>query len=139
MKKRVTSAVFVVFLILTLVFPAQATDLEPPVEPDPLSPYVGVISTGAGLSRLSNGKAQATGLVNLNSGYHANASLSIYKEGSSTPIITWTQSSTYVWISQSYSVASGFTYYATISAKIYDSNDNEVDTVNISSVHVYFP
>lgn len=138
MNKRILSSIFVVLLLVASVFSVQAADLEPPVSPDPLSPYTGVTSAGAGLSRLNNGNAQVTGSINLKPGYRANATLALYKEGSTSPVASWSQSSTFIWISQSYSVPSGYTYYVSLAATVYDSNDNYVDSVNIESNHVHF-
>ncbi len=138
MKKRIIS-VFLIFLFLfATMLSAQAADLEPPEPSDPISPYIGVATASIALSRASNGDAQATGTIVLKNGYYANATVALYKEWNTTPTVSWSQSSTYIWISQSYSVSSGYTYYATLSASIYDSNNNYVDTVSLESYHVHF-
>ena len=138
MKKRILIALLSFVLVLTLVFPVSAATLDPPVFPDPEYPYVGVLSSGAGLSRLDNGKAKVAAHINLDTGYHANATLSLYREGYTSPVTSWYQSSSYVVITQSYSVTSGYTYYLILSASIYDSNNNYVDSVNVESNHMYF-
>ncbi len=138
MKKQLAKLISVFLFVSILMISAQAADLEPPVSPDPLSPYIGVASASIGLSHLNSSNAQVTGTIVLKPGYYANATVTLYKEWNSTPVTSWTQTSTHIWISQSYSISSGFTYYATIAATIYDSNNNYVDSVNLESYHVSF-
>lgn len=138
MKKCITNPLLVFLFIVALILPAKASELEPPIFPDPLLPYIGVTDAAIGLVRMNNGDAQPTGYISLRNGYYANATLALYKEGSSTPTASWYQSSGYIFIYETYSVPSGYTYYATLAAAIYDANNNYVDTVNLESNHVHF-
>lgn len=138
MRKRICSALFALLLVFILVFPAYATDLDTPISPEPLLPYIGVTSSYAGLVRMNNGDAQVAGNISLKNGYHTNATLSLYREGNSTPIASWYQSSNPIYIYQTISVPSGYTYYAILSAPIYDANNIYVDTIHIETNHIAF-
>ena len=138
MRKRFFTVGFALLFASILVLSVYAMGLDTPVSPEPLLPYIGVSSTYAGLVRLNNGDAQPYGSICLMSGYYTSATLSLYREGSSTPIASWYQSSSPIFIYETCSVSSGYTYYAILSAPIYDANDNYVDTIHIETNHISF-
>lgn len=121
MKKLLRSTI-PAFLFLGILMgnltPVQASDVMPR--------YTGIATLSSGLQISETGKATCNGSASLWSGYTADVTVELKKDG--TTIKTWTSSgSGMVSAGGTYYVATGHEYVVTTTVTVYNSNGKIVD------------
>lgn len=119
---------------------AFATDTEESEPPEISEQYVAVGSISASISLDKVGKANCTGYVNLRDGYTASANIQLqqYLGGCWVPVITWSEEGgPTITLSGSRYVTLGYSYRSVITATVYDSDGNSVETISNVSKTVY--
>ena len=128
MKKLIRSTIPVFLLLCALVgnlLVAQASEVMPL--------YTGITTLASGLTISDAGKATCEGTALLRSGYTADVTVELKRDG--TTIKTWTDSgSMKVTAGGIYYVVSGHTYVVTTTADVYDSDGNWVATYSKNSL-----
>ena len=99
--------------------------------------YAGVIHLNSSLTISARGAATCSGSVSLMSGYTADITVELKRDG--TTIKTWTDSgSRTVSADGTYYVTSGHDYVVTTTATVYDSNGKIVETPSKDSTKVSY-
>lgn len=127
MKKFVRSSLSLLLLLsifVTTIGVVQAAQVEPR--------YTGVARITSYLNISENGAAACSGSAALWSGYTADLTVELKRDG--TTIKTWTASgTTYLTAGDTYYVTPGHTYVVTTTVTVYDSNGNIVESPSIDS------
>ncbi len=125
MKRSIRTAAALLLLLGALTANLAAAQA---VEPR----YTGISMLTSSLNISSSGGASCKGTVTLKSGYTANLTVELQKDG--TTIKTWTNSGNGTLTAGStYYVPSGHTYVVVTTATVYDSNSNVVESPSMNS------
>ncbi len=131
MKKFVRSTLSLLLLtgvLMSLFLSAQAEEVTPR--------HIGLFSVTGSLYISSDGKATCKGSARLKSGYTADLTMELARDGD--PIKTWTTSgSGTIKLDKTYYVTSGHEYTLTATATVYDSSGNVVETPSDTSSKSY--
>ncbi len=144
MKKKNLICLLLVICMLSSAVTAFAADLEPPVEPDPEEPFVGLASASGTLSINSSGIATCVGRANLYNGYTAEVTVTLQRKigGSWFDYTSWSGSGSSPVVvnnSTSSSIPSGYKYRTYVYITVYDSNNNYVENAETWSVTKTYP
>lgn len=125
MKRSIRTAAALLLLLGTLTATLTAAQA---VEPR----FTGISTLTSTLNISSSGAASCSGSVRLYSGYTANLTVELQKDGST--IKTWTNSgSGKITAGGTYYVPSGHDYVVVTTATVYDSNSVEVESPSATS------
>ena len=133
--KKVKSVILSTMILACMIISGgqavQAAELE-------IVPFdVGVNSTTSTLTISTSGVATCSGTVRLQGGYTADVTVTLKRDGSR--VTSWTASgSGSVKAGGTYTVTKGHSYVVTTTAKIYDANGKQVDTVSKDSTTVSY-
>lgn len=144
MKRKNLICMLLVFCLMSSMVTAFAADLEPPIEPDPEEPFVGLSSAGGSLSINSSGIATCTGWAYLYNGYTAEVNVTLQRKISGVWVgyTGWSGSGSSPVVvnnSTSSSIPSGYKYRTYVYVTVYDSDDNIVETAETWSVTKTYP
>ena len=144
MKRKNLICLLLVICFLSSIMTAFAAELEPPVEPDPEEPFVGLASASGTLSINSSGIATCTGVADLYNGYTAEVTVTLQRRisGSWVPYTSWSgsgSSTVFVNNSTSSSIPSGYKYRTYVYITVYDSNNHFVENAETWSVTKSYP
>ena len=141
MKKATRQLIALILALCALAaaaMPACAASLDTPPE-GPLAPeYVGLSLLRCNCT-VSSGTATCTATVKLKNGYTAYTSMRLQKSNDKS---NW--SNVTIWMSYSTtlnktkSVSSGYYYRTQVTVRVYDANNNLVETVTQNSGAVYY-
>ena len=132
--KRIRSKTTVLFLLImcmivtSLSLPAYAKDTEE----DSATPYyVAMSGLSATLVIGEDGYANCTGKVKIRSGYQAEFNMELQRSSNGTlwsPVKSWqTSGNGTLLLNERYSIVSGYQYRVTVTAIVYDSENNFVE------------
>ena len=139
MKRRTERWICLVFALFILCAQFVVVYADPEVtspEPEPIEEeYTGVDYIGAGLTFTNNNKAKCEGDIQLDSGYYAQLTVKLKKNG--IVIVTWSRyvmvSNIQAGISEEYPAVTGSSYEVVAEATIYDYNDHYICTATDST------
>ena len=128
MKRKNLICMLLVFCLLSSMITAFAADPEPPAEPEPEEPYVGLISASGTLSINSSGIATCVGVADLYNGYSAEVTVTLQRKvgGGWFDYTSWAGSGSSTVVvnnSTSSSIPSGYKYRTYVYITVYDSNN----------------
>ncbi len=130
MKRQIRFAISLVLLVGVLMANfVTALAIEPR--------FTGIAQLFSRLSISADGAATCKGEVELRSGYSADLTVELKRDG--TTIKTWTSSgSSYVSAGGTYFVTSGHNYVVTTTATVYKSNGQWVESPSRDSIEKYY-
>lgn len=139
MRKKILSfsacLLSVILLLTNIAFAAMPPTVEPMYDnADRVSASINISSTGC---------ATCAGTIVLHGGVKANVTLTLQKSKNGTTgwgdVKSWTDSGSYsLSINEDYYVMSGYYYRVKLVAKIYDSNNKLLETIQESSPNRYY-
>ncbi len=132
--------IFVMLLVVTMLslitvsasaYPgSQVANIQPR--------YVGIEEAISTLDISLRGEANVKGFVELQPGYTGSVTVILYMDSGSY-VKSWrAKGSSSITVQENHFVAAGHVYYATLSATIYNSSGQRVDTITTTSAEVYY-
>jgi hypothetical protein len=134
--KRLWCLLLAISMFLAISIPAAASEEVAPENLTESNRLTGTISVRASISKVSAGKVKCSGKVILRDGYTASVTMTLQRMsgGSWTPVDYWTQSgSGTISFSHTKNVSTGYSYRCVVTAVVYDSNGNYIESATAYS------
>lgn len=135
--RKIYVILLVTILLISMAIPAHAALPDPPVTPQ--YDYIETCRVGLSINE-SSGIANCTAscYVATNNKVEIEYKLQKYMGSYWATVKTWTTSATsYVSLSQSWAVYSGYTYRGYATCRVYDSAGNLLETGSVSKTYSY--